>query len=621
MKEKPELISPNPQFIEKALLIEPRWIIWRLEWIEEKQRWNKSPYNPGTRRLASSTNPKSWASFDAAWGVFEDSKGRFSGVGFMLGDGWIGVDLDGCRDRATGAMAKWATRTIRETPGYTEVSVSGTGVHVICRGSLPAGRRELDDANAEHRGIALYDKGRYLTMSGMILPESVEITDITPQLTALHQRLFAANGDHKSAPREQTSGDQRLAKAIAADPKLAQLWAGETEGYASQSEADLALSMKLVFWFGRDTAQIDQLFRQSGLMRDKWNREDYRERTLKSALEKQTTTRSEYQKQTTKPLAREESLVIYNADYPEPEPIVDAILYPGLTILGGRPKIGKSWFALGLALSIVSGQKLGGYLEIKKPGRVLYLSLEERPRQTRSRLHMLTQPGDYLMDLHFVYEAPALMAGGAAALDHELAEHPVEVLIVDSLLGVTQQASRPKNMDVMQADYNIVNTLRAIAEKHKLALVLVAHTRKAPGDFLDCIQGTTGTTAAADAIWVLSKTLEGDTILSITGRDVMDNVFGLRRKDDSPCWVITGEGDEVVQNADRREIIELLRDQGPMKPTGISRFVHKNVGAVQRLLSKLCDLNLIVRTHYGTYQVPGGASGSTGKSKGASADD
>lgn len=308
---------------------------------------------------------------------------------------------------------------------------------------------------------------------------------------------------------------------------------------------------------------------------------------------------------TPKPIVRQESLVIYHADYPEPEPLVDAILYPGLTILGGRPKVGKSWLALDLAISLVSGKKFGGYLEVKKPGRCLYVSLEERPRQTRSRLRVLTQPSDYLSDLHFIYELPPLMAGGAAVLSKELTEHPVELLIVDSLLAVTKQAGR-RNMDIMQADYNIVSTLREIAEKHAMALVLVAHTRKAPGEFLDSIQGTSGTTAAADAVWVLSRTPDGDAMLSVTGREVRSNVFGVKRSEDSPAWAITGEGDEVSQSEARREIIELLRDQGPMRPTSIARAARKNVGGVHRLLSKLCEAGLVVRTHHGTYQILAG---------------
>ncbi len=66
------------------------------------------------------------------------------------------------------------------------------------------------------------------------------------------------------------------------------LWRGDLSGYGSASEADLALCNHLAFWTGGDPARIDSLFRQSGLMRDKWDREDYRDRTIAKALEGRT---------------------------------------------------------------------------------------------------------------------------------------------------------------------------------------------------------------------------------------------------------------------------------------------------------------------------------------------
>lgn len=291
---------------------------------------------------------------------------------------------------------------------------------------------------------------------------------------------------------------------------------------------------------------------------------------------------------------------IYNGDYPEPLPIIEPILYPGLTILGGRPKVGKSWLALQLAVALASGQRLAQYLETKKACRVLYVSLEDRPRQIRSRLRRLTPEEPFLARLDFVFELDALMGGGAVQLDQQLKEHPVDVVIVDSLLAAVKQAKR-EHVDVMQADYNIVAILREIAEKHSLALVLVAHTRKAGGDFLDLIQGTSGTTAAADAVWVLQRTAEGEHQLSVTGREIATNTYGMKRMDDQPSWTITGEGDDITQSEARRDILELLREEGPMKPSKLARQLHKNISGIHRLLNALCDQGKVWRSGYGTY--------------------
>lgn len=293
---------------------------------------------------------------------------------------------------------------------------------------------------------------------------------------------------------------------------------------------------------------------------------------------------------------------IYDANFPEPVAIVAPILYPGLTLMAGRAKVGKSWLALDLALSIVQGGTFAGHLQVNLPGDVLYVSLEERPRQTRARLRHLTSADACLKKLKFIHELPALMQGGAAAIDAELAEHPAQVVIVDSLLGITKLGR--KSADVLQHDYMVVNTLREVAERHGVALVLIAHTRKAGGDyFVDLIQGTTGTTAAADAIWVVEKKADGTGLLNVTGREVQEKVFGLRRE--GALWHIAGEGDEYTQSEERQEIIDLLKENGPMKPMNIARALQKRVPAIQRLLGKLRDNGQLIRKKYGEYTIPG----------------
>jgi hypothetical protein len=307
------------------------------------------------------------------------------------------------------------------------------------------------------------------------------------------------------------------------------------------------------------------------------------------------------------PPERKRMVASYRAECVEPAPLIKPILYPGLTILGGRPKMGKSWFALQLAIAAANQLKLGGYLPVEKKLRSLYVSLEDREPQFKKRLHHLAPDESYLAGMDVQYELAPLLAGGGEQLDLTLASTPVDLLIVDSLLAAAQQASR-KNMDVMQADYNIVRVLRELAWKHALALLLIAHTRKAGGDFLDLIQGTSGTTAAADAVWVLQRTPEGNAMLSVTGREVPNNVFGLKRAADSPAWVITGEGDEVTQSDARQDILQLLRDKGGRKgmtPTAIAGALHKNISGVYRLLTALCDLGLVERKGRGTYNLPG----------------
>jgi DNA-binding transcriptional ArsR family regulator len=622
MTEKPTVLSPVSDGIPTQLKAHDRWIVWRLEWREPKNgkpgRWNKTPYNAGSGRLASSTDPQTWCTFNVAWDAYQQSltsKQPYSGIGFMLGDGWTGIDLDGCRAE-NGDMEKWARDALARIHGYTEVSVSGTGAHVICQGSVPPGKRQRDDATREHTGIAIYDKGRYFAVSGRLLPESQPIADQTTSLAALHAWLFKDN--HREPPPVSTDDLITHARRAKDGAKFGRLWDGQWEGdYGSQSEADLALCMKLAFWTRRDAGLIDSYFRRSGLMRDKWNREQYRTGTIAKAIETTTETWNphahvhngrEYASQPqsqppeTPSVIEEAAPDIYAGSFLEPAAMIDQILYPGITVFAGKSKLGKSWFTTQLALAIAGQTKLADYFEVMKPGRVLYLSLEESRPQTKKRLHMLMPSmSDFLQNVHYVYEMAPLLTGGAAALDAHLEKHPAEVVIVDSLLAFVRQAGR-KNVDVMQADYNVVNTLRAIAVKHGIALIIVAHTRKAPGDAVDTVQGTMGLVAAADAVWVLNRDGNGNVVLTVTGRDVYSTVFGLTQVRDGG-WKVTGEGDEVKQGLERREILDLLRENGPMRVVSIARALHKSVSNISNLLSKLAGQDLVTRSKHGTYFV------------------
>jgi hypothetical protein len=179
---------------------------------------------------------------------------------------------------------------------HIEYSPSGKGIRAICRGTLPPGRRQYDEPGHTHVGFGLYDGNRYLTITGAVLPESGPIEDLTAELAKLHAELFPpaappVNG-HARAYSHKThavslADDELLEKARRQNDGglFIHLWNGDITDYASHSEADEALCFKLAFWTGPDAGRIDALFRQSALYRDKWEREDYRVRTMAAAIE------------------------------------------------------------------------------------------------------------------------------------------------------------------------------------------------------------------------------------------------------------------------------------------------------------------------------------------------
>jgi hypothetical protein len=296
-----------------------------------------------------------------------------------------------------------------------------------------------------------------------------------------------------------------------------------------------------------------------------------------------------------KQLTAHNGLDIYNSEFTEPEALIERLLFPGLTIFVARPKVGKSWWALQIAVAIANGTMLGGCLRVRKPGKVLYLALEESQARTANRLRKLTAASDSLKNINFVYSTEALMAGGAAQIDEYLTENPGVLVVIDTFFAISKQAGR-KNIDILQTDYNMINTLREICQKHACAILLIHHARKAEGDGVDVVLGTSGISAACDAIWSLKKTPLGDCVLTIRGREMEEVVHGMRLESGSPFgWRITGSGEEAALTKERREIIELLRVKGPQTPKEIALLLRKNATTVRRLLQKLVQEGFITK--------------------------
>jgi primase-polymerase (primpol)-like protein len=140
----------------------PRWVAWRYAVVNGKK--TKVPYTPAPHgskvlpmRKASSTDGLTWRTFGEAIAVYR-ARGA-DGIGFVLGDGWIGIDLDHQRNAETGEVTPVAQEVIRAINSYTEVSPSGAGFHIIAKGVLPEGRRKRGD-------FEMYSDGRYFTVTG-----------------------------------------------------------------------------------------------------------------------------------------------------------------------------------------------------------------------------------------------------------------------------------------------------------------------------------------------------------------------------------------------------------------------------------------------------------------------
>lgn len=301
-------------------------------------------------------------------------------------------------------------------------------------------------------------------------------------------------------------------------------------------------------------------------------------------------------------LQAKDALAIYKAMYPPIECVIGDLLPNGLTLAAGRPKVGKSWLALQLAVAVAFGELALGRFHVANPGRVTYLALEEPLVRTHRRLREIVPAEDVrLQNIQFLHQVQPLMTGGAAQLDAFLTANPSKLVVIDTLLAFVSAHSGRR--DILRGDYTEVNTLRQIAEKHETAILCVAHARKAAGDLVDSIIGTSGTTAACDSVWALRRLNTGEACLEVKGRELEEAQYALKFNTGKPFgWVVIGEGADVGLSEQRREILLLLQQEGAKKPGDIARLLgNKNINTVRRLIQNLAHDGVIQLQNNGTY--------------------
>ncbi|WP_292366440.1 DUF5906 domain-containing protein, partial [Methanoculleus sp. UBA208] len=260
-----------------------RWVVWQYEIRDGKK--TKVPQTPG-KGQAKSTDPTTWVTFEEACRAEQ----FYSGIGFVLGDGWLGLDGDHVRDPETGEWLPGILDEIKSVASYAEISPSKTGAHVITYGTKPG-----DRSRANGEVWEMYDSGRFFTVTGDHIPGTPgDVREPAPgSLEAIYAKIGRSPEAQRaptSAPRPATTSDLTDEEVVekcrnaANAAKFNALWRGDIAGYGSHSEADLALCSILAF-YSQDPAQLERLVRQSGLYREKWDRTDYVTRTISTALQ------------------------------------------------------------------------------------------------------------------------------------------------------------------------------------------------------------------------------------------------------------------------------------------------------------------------------------------------
>lgn len=482
----------NYDAIPKELQALPQWVVYRLP--------DKIPLQANGER-ARTNDSSTWATF----GEVKEAVG-FDGIGFVFteNDPYCGIDLDHCINagKFTEEKKKW----VRHFNSYSEVSPSGKGIHITVKGKLPAEGSKKGDYEC-------YDRRRYFTFTGRHLKNTpLEVKWRQKELEKFHTEVFGPLPEVKPIPVPMSapfmSDEEVIKKAFAAEngAKFAALWNGNTNGYPSPSEADLALCNHLAFWTAKNVAQMDGLFRKSKLYRDKWDEHRGEKTYGQIAIEKAIASGEVYKS----PIKKEEVKLPKETTPEEPPPIslpefmkkdIPPIEYyisgllpkKGKGMISAQANIGKSMLAQNLALAMTCGK--GEFLEKFgiSPARVLYLDLEMGESALKERFQKMCAQENLRAENLYVKYLPSinLMEKDDRKLcERWLADLEIEVFIIDPL-GNAWFGNENAKEEVSQ----LTGYLNGLIGKYGLSILVIHHWRKVTKEH------KTGGQMAAGSYW------------------------------------------------------------------------------------------------------------------------
>lgn len=292
---------------------------------------------------------------------------------------------------------------------------------------------------------------------------------------------------------------------------------------------------------------------------------------------------------------------------PDPVCIIDGLLWEGLNLLVGAPKVGKSWLAYQLCVSVMLGARALGHFAVHQC-EVLYLALEDGQIRLKKRGERLAEADlgyvpQEAAGLHFRTEWPAVGRGGVEALAAWLDRHPaVRLVAIDTFAKLRPPSATGGRGNAYQEDYDALAPLQRLGMERHVALLLLHHTRKAAAtDVFEEVSGTHGVTGSADATLVVKRPRREELgSLDVTGRDIEEAKHALRFSD--RIWYYAGNAEDLAVTAERRAILELLADApNPMAPAEIARELKKERSTVAHLLAKMRDQGLVVQVTPGIY--------------------
>jgi RecA-family ATPase len=278
---------------------------------------------------------------------------------------------------------------------------------------------------------------------------------------------------------------------------------------------------------------------------------------------------------------------LLSVDFPQPRWIVPGILPVGLASLAGRPKLGKSWLALQLAIAVASG---GRFLDVKvDTGPVLYLALEDSPRRLKSRLEALKATAGVPLQFHTDWLPLNGEAGGMEDLHRRASKMQPRLIIIDTL---ARSFTSRVDWNDLGGTTGAMGALQSLALDRDLCVLCVDHHRKVgpmTADVIDDILGSTGKSAVVDTAWGLyRKRGEAGATLRVVGRDVDERELALEFRAPTGCWKMLGDARDVAAKSAQDHVLSVLQMLKEGDANTVAREAELSRQTTRKHLERLC---------------------------------
>lgn len=305
------------------------------------------------------------------------------------------------------------------------------------------------------------------------------------------------------------------------------------------------------------------------------------------------------------------ALDILTADFPEPVWAVPGLFPAGLTFLGGRPKVGKSWMALQLAYSVTAG---GIFLGRRvKQGKVLYVALEDSKRRMQERMiaQGWTADAAQYMDVLFLDDFRKRIgflhtAGSGARLYSIIQQGGYRLVVVDTM---SRAFSGLRDLDKAEVVTPALSPLQELALSRNFLLLFVDHHAKPKGmnpNPVDDLMSSTAKSAIADTLAGLYRDQDGTKKLMITGRDVEETSLVLHWDQTTAAYQVTDDpaaGLDLSPN--EQKIFRFLKEHGKARQVDIAKATGISQNNITAILKRMVVSEDVFIDPNGFYHVGG----------------